>query len=245
MLANHKQSILGPVWFVIQPIITSILFAVFFGLFARLTPSGAPRFLFYLSALVPWTFLSAVTMGVANCLTANSAVLSKVYFPRLIAPIVATSVAFLHFLLSFSVFIGFYFLYYFQNDLKVPLSVLHLPFIILLLANTGALGLGTGLLYASIGVRYRDFRFALPIVLQTWMFSTPIIYPSSVVPEIWRPIFFLNPMAGVVETFRYFYFGTPIPKTIYILQGFPISLLIVIIGLFAFNRTQRNFIDII
>ncbi len=246
LLASHKQSVLGPGWFVVQPLVTSLLFAVFFGLFAGLSPRGVPRFLFYLGAMVPWSYFQAVTLGVAGCLVANGSILGKVYFPRLIAPLVASGVATIHFGLNYAVFLGVW-------AIRVGVGregggwsgLAGLPGAVLLMGNVGLLGLGCGLVFASIGVRYRDFRIALPMVLQAWMFATPVIYPAGVVPEKWRGGYFLNPMAGVLEAHRHLFFGTGMPSRWHLAQGAVVTMLLLLGGVFLFNRTQRNFIDVL
>jgi lipopolysaccharide transport system permease protein len=245
LLAAHKQSVLGPVWFIIQPIITAMLFALVFGRFAGLTPHGVPRFLFYLAATVPWTFFQSVALGVSGSLAANTQILGKVYFPRLIAPLVSASVTSIHFVINYGVFVAFYLVYGSRSGHVAQFPLWGAPTALLLVLCAGMGGLGTGMLFASAGVRYRDFRIALPIILQTWMFATPIIYPSDVVPPKWRLLFFANPMAGIVETHRHLFFGTARPDTALILLGTGVAVLLLITGLFAFNRTQRTFIDII
>lgn len=245
LLAAHKQSVLGPIWFVIQPIVTAMLFALVFGRFARLTPQGVPRFLFYLAATVPWTFFQSVTLGVSGSLAANTQILGKVYFPRLIAPLVSASVTAIHFAVNYGVFIACYLIFGSRSGHTAQFPPWGAPTVLILILCAGMAGLGTGMLFASAGVRYRDFRIALPIILQTWMFATPIIYPSEVVPPKWRLLFFANPMAGIVETHRHIFFGTPRPDTTLMLLGGCIAGLLLVAGLFVFNRTQRTFIDII
>jgi len=245
ILASHKQSILGPAWFVLQPVITSLLFVVFFGMFAGLSPRGVPRFLFYLSAMIPWTLFTSINQGVSGCLMANASILGKVYFPRMIMPVVAVGTAGLHFLFKYGVFVIFYISYVFRGTVDNNLHLLDLPLMILILLFISALGLGTGLIFASFSVRYRDFRIALPVLLQTWMFATPVIYPSTMIPEKWKSVFYLNPMAGFIETHRHVVLGTPRPSLLYIIQGAGITGIILLIGLTVFHRAQRNFVDVL
>lgn len=245
LLASYKQSLLGPLWFVIQPVITAVLFAVVFGKFAGLTPAGAPRFLFFLAATVPWSFFHATTSGVAGSLVASAPMLGKVYFPRLISPLASAGSAAIHFVLNYLVFVCFYLGYCRLTGYDVPFPAWGPAWIALMILSVAALGLGTGLWFASAGVRYRDIRFSLPVILQTWMFATPIIYPSTIIPERWQALFFLNPMAGIVETHRHVFFGTAAPPPALLALGATTIAILLVTSLFVFNRTQRTFIDVI
>ncbi|MDA0989635.1 MAG: ABC transporter permease [Verrucomicrobia bacterium] len=245
LLASYKQSLLGPLWFVIQPIISALLFAVVFGKLARLAPTGAPRFLYFLAATVPWTLFQSVSTGVAGSLASNTHILGKVYFPRLIAPLTTAGVSTFHFTVNYIVFMGFYAVYCFQTGYPVIFPPYGMVLVAALAFGALLLGMGTGLWCASLGVRYRDIRIGLPVLLQTWMFATPIIYPSSIIPPAWRPLYFLNPMAGIVETHRHLFFGTPLPALPLLATGAVMILLLLSTSLFVFNRTQRTFVAII
>ena len=245
LLASYKQSVLGPVWFVIQPVVTALLFALVFGRLAGLTPIGAPRFLFFLAATVPWTYFQSVSQGVAGSLAANSHILGKVYFPRLLAPLAMSGVMTIHFVINYVVFMCVYAGYCYRSGYQVLFPAWGGAIVLVLAIVVLLLGLGTGLWCAAIGVRYRDVRISLPVILQTWMFATPIIYPASIVPPAWQPVFFLNPMASVVELHRHLFFGTPLPPFPLLALGVATTAVILISGLFLFNRVQRTFIDLI
>lgn len=245
LLAAYKQSLLGPVWFVIQPIVTALLFAVVFGRLAGLAPAGAPKILYYLGATVFWTFFHSVSLGVAGSLAAHTPILGKVYFPRLIAPLAAAGVTTVHFVVNYTVFFAAYAGYSFLSGYPFMLSLWGVLLVFVLAALVLLLGTGTGLWCAAAGVRYRDIRISLPVVLQTRMFATPIIYPASIVPAAWQPVFFLNPLAGVVEAHRHLFFGTPLPPLSLLALGVATTVVVLVTGLLVFNRIQPTFVDVI
>ncbi|NQU40617.1 MAG: ABC transporter permease [Lentisphaerae bacterium] len=245
LLASYKQSLLGPVWFVLQPVLSALLYAIFFGKLARLSPIGVPRFLFFLSATVFWTYFQSITMGVAGSLVTNAHILGKVYFPRLIAPLTTAGVTSVHFVVNYIVLIAAYGAYCYRSAYVAQLTLASIPVVLTLALMTLLLGMGTGLWCAALGVRYRDIRISLPVVLQSWMFATPIIYPSSLVPLAWQRIYFMNPMAGIVETHRHLLFGTELPPPALLGVGVVTTLVVLLSSLFVFNRTQRTFVDVI
>lgn len=243
LLASYKQSLLGPAWFVIQPLVTSLVFGLLFGRFAKLSPPGVPPFLFYLGGYVLWTYFHANVSGVASSLSANAAILRKIYFPRAIVPLVAAGVSTVHFVINYAVFLLFYLGYTLFGGYASPLSassLLLLPLIPLFVALVGT-GIGTWL--AAWTVTYRDLRLGLPVLLNLWMFATPIIWPMRLVPADRRWLFALNPMMPAVELHRAVFLGTPAPDASLVLLGAAVGLAAVVAGLVIFNRTQGTFVD--
>ena len=238
----YKQTILGPAWFFIQPIITSIVFTVIFGRVAKIGTGGIPHFVFYMSGLAMWNYFNAVLSSSASSLVGNAGLLSKVYFPRLIIPFSAVLSNFAHFLLNLAIFVVFY-LYFFLTGASFSPSwwLLALPLVIL---YTALVGLGFGLWVAALTTKYRDLRMALPFVLQMWLYATPVIYPASgVVQPLFQAVLWANPMSIAVELNRYLFTGVGGVGLVPILIGLAVTTVVLVSGLFVFNRVQRNFVD--
>jgi len=242
--AIYKQSILGPLWFVLQPLATTVVFTVIFGSIAKIGTDGLPPFIFYMSGMVLWNYFQGVMNGVSGALIGNAGVFSKVYFPRLVVPLSLVISNLGQFALNFLMFLGFYLYYYYFTEAKIHPS-LWIGLLPLLVIQCAAIGLGVGLWLCALTVKYRDLRFALPFLAQLWMFATPIVYPASLVPEQWRWIVAINPMAGVVELNRFIFFGVGSVTQDILIGGFLASLLLLVSGLLIFNRVQRTFVDTI
>lgn len=242
--AIYKQSILGPIWFVLQPLATTVVFTVIFGSIAKIGTDGLPPFIFYMSGTVLWNYFQGVMNGVSGALIGNAGVFSKVYFPRLVVPFSLVVSNLGQFALNFLMFVGFYLYYYYFTAAKIHPSF-WIGLLPLLVIQCSAIGLGVGLWLSALTVKYRDLRFALPFLAQLWMYATPIVYPASLVPEQWRWIVALNPMAGVVELNRFIFFGVGAVTQDILIGGFLASLLLLVSGLLIFNRVQRTFVDTI
>lgn len=239
----YKQSVLGPLWFVIQPILTTVVFTVIFGNIAGISTDGLPQFLFYMSGLVLWNYFQGVLNGAASSLLSNSGVLRKVYFPRLLPPLSCVVTYLGHFLINFCVFMGF--LTYFMirgSPVHPSWWVLLLPVLVL---HCACVGLGAGLWLASMTIKYRDISFALPFLTQLWMFATPIIYPASQVSAQWKWVLAMNPMAGVIELNRFAFLGAGSPDRTILVLSFLAGVILLASGLLVFNRAQRTFVDTI
>lgn len=244
LTAIYKQTILGPLWFVIQPLLTTVVFTIIFGTVAKIPTDGVPPFIFYMTGTVFWNYFQGVLNQGAGSLVANTNVLSKVYFPRLIIPLSGVFSNLAHLALNFFVFLGFYTWFMFRGSEMSPNEwLLILPVLIL---QCGLLGLGFGLWISAVTVKYRDLRFALPFLIQLWMYATPIVYPASLVvnPSL-KLLLWLNPMTAVVEFSRFGFTGQGSVD----LAGFGLSwgvtLVVLASGLFLFNKTQRTFVDTI
>jgi lipopolysaccharide transport system permease protein len=234
---RYKQTVLGAAWALIQPLVTMIIFTYFFGKLAKMPTDGVPYPIFFYTGLLLWTFFSnGVTSG-ANSLIGNSNLITKVYFPRLIIPSAAVGAGLLDFAIASVLLIGLL-VYY---DFPVTWGYLML---LPLIALTTLLALGVGIWFSALNVKYRDVRYALPFLIQIWLFVSPIIYPSSLVPEEWRWAIALNPLTGVVEAFRASLFGRPFPW-VTLAYSCAFTLVMLAYASYAFRRMERNFAELI
>ena len=240
----YKQSILGPLWFVIQPLATTVVFTIVFGQIAKIGTDGIPPFVFYMSGMVLWNFFAGCLNGASGSLVGNAGLFQKVYFPRLIAPISILFSQMIYFLINLAVFAAFYlyYLFFLKTGIQPTLWILALPALVL---QAAIVGMGVGLWLSALTVKYRDVSFLLPFLTQLWMYATPKINPASYVPEKLRMLYYLNPMASVVEFNRFAFFGVGTLTKETFLFGIGSGLLILITGLLMFNRSQRTFVDTI
>lgn len=242
MMALYKQSILGPAWFVLQPLLTTLVFTVVFGNVARIGTDGIPSLLFYMSGMLIWNFFATCMNSVSVTLTANTHLFGKVYFPRLIVPLVKILAATATLALNAVMFIGFWLFYKFFTGAALPPAERMFYFLPILL-HAAVLGLGTGLLLTSLTVKYRDIQFFLPFLAQLWMYASPIVYPASMVPPDWRWVILYNPMSWAVEATRWALVGKGTFDQFHVMIGAGTAILLLLAGLFLFNRVQRTFVD--
>ena len=240
-VAQYKQTILGPLWFLIQPIMTSLTFTIIFGSIANLPTDGVPQFLFYLSGTVVWNYFARCLRNTSDTFIANANIFGKVYFPRLVMPISVVISNIITFLIQFILFLAFLF-YYMQIGTQVyPTSAaLLLPVLVLLMAG---LGLGFGIIISSLTTKYRDLRFLVNFGVSLWMYLTPVIYPKSTIPESLRWIANINPLTPIVETFRTIFLGVGTLDWSALAYSAGWMLLVFIIGTLIFNRVEKTFID--
>jgi lipopolysaccharide transport system permease protein len=235
---RYKQTALGVVWVLIQPLFTMVVFTFLFGNLAKLPSDGTPHAVFYLSALLPWTYFSTVLAGIGNSLVSNANLLTKVYFPRIILPASVALAGLLDLLIGSICLVGV--MAYFRLPPAWPL--LFWP---LLLVPLVCLTLGVGAFLAALNVRYRDIKYALPFVIQIWLFLTPIIYPASMVPGRFRVLLALNPLSGLIEAFRF----CVAPARPMDWEALAISLgvtaVTLAVGLAYFRKTEQAFADIV
>jgi lipopolysaccharide transport system permease protein len=235
---RYKQTALGALWAVIQPLFTMVVFTLLFGQLANIPSDGVPRPVFYFTALVPWTYLSTTVNAAGMSLVANAGLLTKIYFPRVILPASAALSGLLDFLIG-SAFLAAFVVYY---RIPVGWNLLLWPLLVVLLF---ALALSVGMFLAALNVRFRDVKYAIPFGIQLWLFVSPIIYPSSMIPERYQWLLALNPVTGLIEAFRYALVPTlPIHWDLLAISAVMTSLLF-IGGLVCFKRTERVFADII
>lgn len=235
---RYKQTLLGVAWAVLQPALTMGIFTLFFGKLAQIPSDGIPYPLFALSALVPWNFFANGIHQSSNSLVGNAHLITKIYFPRLIIPLSSVFSGIIDFFLSFLLLLGLMFFY----GISPGPRILVFPGF-LALAFLAALGVGMWL--SALSVQFRDVRYTIPFLTQIWLFLTPVVYPSSLLPEPWRLLYSLNPMVGVVEGFRFALLGSPPPPLSLWILSTGTTVLILIGGIFYFRRVERNFADII
>jgi len=239
ILVRYKQTFIGIAWALIRPLLTMIVFTIVFGSIAKLPSQGVPYPILVFSAMLPWQFFSNSLSECSNSLISNSNLISKIYFPRLIVPTSAVVVSFVDFLVSGMILLGLMAWYNFVPSW----CILTLPFFI---AIAFAASMGAGLWLASLNVKYRDFRYIVPFIVQFGLYISPVGFSSNVVPEKWRLLYSLNPIVGVIDGFRWAILGTQ--YNIY-LPGFILSLFIVaffmITGIWYFRKTERTFADVI
>lgn len=234
---RYKQTALGALWAIIQPLFTMLIFTLFFGKLAGMPSDGIPYPIFAYAGLLPWTFFSNAVTNSGNSLVGNSNLITKVYFPRMIIPMASVGSGLLDFAIAFALLIVLMFYY----GVGLSLSILMLP---VLVALTALLAIGIGMWMSALNVKYRDIRYALPFLIQLGMFATPIIYPSSLVPEKWRWLLALNPLTGQIEAYRAAFFGKPFD---WFSLGISIliTLAILFYAAFTFKRMEKSFADVI
>jgi lipopolysaccharide transport system permease protein len=235
---RYKQTVLGAAWAIIQPVFAMIVFTIFFGRLASIPSDGFPYPIFVFSALVPWTFFAQSMTQSTESLVNNANLITKIYFPRLIIPLSIVGANLLDFGLSLTVLIVLTVIY----GIMPSLNLLFLPLFILLNLMTA---LGVGLWLTAMNVQFRDIRHVVPFLAQLWLFATPVIYPSSTVPEPWRTLYGINPMVGVIEGFRWSFLGTTNPSIGTIGLSFIVALIVLITGAFYFRRMEKSFADIV
>jgi len=233
---RYKQTVLGATWAIIQPVMTMIVFSLFFGKLAKMPSDGVPYPIFSFAGLVPWTFFANGLGQASNSLISSANLIRKVYFPRLVVPIATVMSGIVDFALAFVVLLGMMVWY----GIVPTLNVIWLPAFLLLALVTA---LGVGLWLAALTVQYRDVRYALPFLTQFWLFATPIVYPSHLLGEPWRTVYGLNPMVGVVEGFRWALLGTAEAPGPLIGVSALAAGLILVSGAFYFRRLEKTFAD--
>lgn len=241
IVVTYKQTILGPLWFFIQPILTTLIFIIVFGNIAGISTDNIPQPLFYLSGIVIWNYFSECFTKTSNTFTDNSYIFGKVYFPRLIAPLSIIISNGLKFLIQFGLFLCLYLYFVFTNDLISPnKTLLLLPFIILLMA---LFGLGFGLIFSSLTSKYKDLKFLLQFGIQLMMYTTPIIYPFSSIPDKFQSIMWYNPFVHIIESFKHMFFGVNQIDYLGLIYALILSLVFCFAGILIFNRTEKTFMD--
>ena len=234
---RYKQTALGAAWAVIQPFMMMVVFTIFFGKLAKIHSEGIPYPLFSYAALLPWTLFSEGITRSTNSMITNASIMTKVYFPRLVMPISGILSPLIDFMIAFVILIAMMLYYGF-----VPtINIIWLPVFILLALMTS---LGVGLWLSAFNVQYRDFQYTLPFLIQLWLFASPVVYPSTLLPESYRWIYGLNPMAGVIEGFRWALLGTNPPSTM-IAFSFMIVMVILISGAYYFKRMEKTYADVV
>jgi lipopolysaccharide transport system permease protein len=234
----YRQAALGAAWAIIQPVLAVLIFTVVFGRFARMPSDGVPYSIFAFAALLPWTYFSEATRRGALSLINESDLIRKIYFPRLIIPLAAVIAPLVDFLITFAVFM-IYMLYLHIAPKPQILFVVPLMLICALMALSISLCLG------PVNVRFRDVKHTLPFLLQIWMYACPIVYPLSMVPDRWKWAYSLNPMVGVIESFRWAVLGKGNPNLGAVATSAAVVLILLIVGLVIFRKMERSFADVV
>lgn len=235
---RYKQTVMGASWAIFQPFFTMVIFSLFFGKLAKVPSDGLPYPIFSYAALVPWTFFANSLSQASNSLVNNARMLKKIYFPRLTMPLASVLAGVVDFILAFVVLLGMMLFYGLVPDGKV----VWLP-LFLFIALVTSLGVGTWL--SAMNVQFRDVRYIVPFLTQAWLFITPIAYPSSLLSEPWRTLYGVNPMAGVVEGFRWALLGTDTAPGPMIGVSGLVAVVMLVSGIFYFRRMEKTFADVI
>ena len=235
---RYKQTVIGAAWAVLQPVLTMLVFSLFFGRLARIPSRGLPYPIFYYSALLPWMYFATAMQSATNVVVENQRVITKIYFPRVVLPISSVMAGLLDFAISFAVFLAL--MAYYR---MVPTSaVIWLPAFMLLAVLTA---LGVGLWLSALNALYRDVRYVVPFLVQFWLFASPVAYPSSLVPAKWRWLYGLNPMAGVIEGFRWALTGHGDPPSILLAASSGAVVLLVLSGLVYYHAMEGTIADVV
>lgn len=237
----YKQTILGPLWIIINPLLSTLVFVIVFGKIANIPTEGVPDYIFYMAGNILWIFFSSSLSKIATTFVTNANIFGKVYFPRLSVPISNVLTNLISYLIQFCIFLGFLFYMLIQNaDIHPNIYILLFPFLLL---EVGLLSIGVGTLISALTAKYHDLAVLVSFGLQLWMYASPVVYPASVVPEQFRMLYMLNPMASILETFRYGFLGTGSFSWGYLGMGFIIILILLFAGLVLFNRVEKVFLD--
>lgn len=238
IMVRYKQTAIGAAWAILQPLLTMVVFSIIFGGLMGVPSDGIPYPVFSYAALLPWTFFAAAITRSGNSLVADANLISKVYFPRLIVPLSATLSLLLDFAIAFLILLALMTFY----GLVPGISILTLPLFVLLALATA---LACGLWLSALNIKYRDVAYLIPFLVQFWLFLTPVVYPSSIIPERWRLIYGLNPMTGVIEGFRWALFGQNMLPWNLLLVSVLVVLALLVGGLIYFQSVEHEFADIV
>jgi lipopolysaccharide transport system permease protein len=241
-VAVYKQTILGPLWYLIQPLMTAIIFTFIFGNIASLPTDGLPQFLFYMSGTVVWSYFAECLNKTSNTFVQNASLFGKVYFPRMAVPVSILISNLITFLIQFVLLIAFI-LYFVLRGTSIQPNWLWIALSPILILMMAGLGLGLGIIISSLTTKYRDLRFLITFGVQLLMYATPVIYPISSIPERLRWIILANPMTPIVEAFRYAFLGAGTVDVSHLLYSFTFMLVIVLLGIVIFNRVEQTFMD--
>ena len=239
-IAQYKQTILGPAWAVIQPMLTTVIFTVVFGSMAGLSADGVPSFLFYMSGTITWTYFSTCLTKTADTFTGNARIFGKVYFPRLVMPISTVLTNLIAFSIQFAMFLSFLAFYVVKGEVHPSIYILLLP---LLVVQMAMLALGSGIIISALTTKYRDLKMLISFGVQLWMYGTPVAYDIRIVPQKLLGMYMLNPMTPIINTFRKAFLGIGVFQPRYYLCGWAVTLVILFVGVILFNQVEKTFMD--
>ena len=243
IITQYKQTILGPLWIIIPPVLTTLVFTVIFGNIANISTDGLPKPLFYMAGIITWNYFSTALTSTSNSLAGNAGIFGKVYFPRIMIPLATIISSLLRYFIQLILFIGFmgYFLINNPKSIEIQFQLLWLlPVFIIIM---GLQGLGFGLLFSALTAKYRDIRFLIGFGVRLLMYASPVIFPLSMVPEKYKWIILANPMSAVIESFRYIFLGVGQISSNAILYSISFTGTLLVLGLLIFNQTEKDFID--
>jgi len=239
----YKQTILGPLWFFIQPLITTLVFTVIFNRVAKIPTDEIPPNLFYMSGIIAWNYFSSCLMLTSSTFTSNAAIFGKVYFPRIIVPLSNVISALAKFIVQLIMFLGFYFYYIVTGNDQIAPKFETLIFIPLMILQMALLGQGLGMIISSMTTKYRDLSYLVSFGTQLLMYASPIVYPLSVVPEKYKILIIANPMTPIIEGFRQAFIGQGSFQISMFLVSLSITIATFLVGIIIFNRVEKSFID--
>jgi len=237
----YKQTILGPLWFIVQPLLTTLIFVILFGNIAKLSTDGIPQLAFYLAGITIWNYFSESLTKTSSVFTANASIFGKVYFPRLIMPLSIVASSLLKFAVQFALFILVVLYYTFvAQSIQPNIWILFTPVLILLMA---LFALGVGMIFSSLTTKYKDLTFLLAFGIQLFMYITPVVYPSSALPEKFQILAKINPLSSIFECFRYAYLGTGTFTITDLLISSVVIVFLFFTGVLVFNKVEKSFMD--
>ncbi|ESU20807.1 polysaccharide/polyol phosphate ABC transporter permease [Flavobacterium cauense R2A-7] len=236
----YKQTILGPLWFFIQPILTTITFTIIFGNVAQLSTDGAPKLVFYMAGITLWNYFSTCLTAVSGVFNANAGIFGKVYFPRLIMPLTIVISNLMKFVVQFVMFLVFVIYFYFQGEIQPNFWILLTPIVIVLMA---VISMGIGLILSSMTTKYKDLTMLIGFGIQLFMYATPVIYPSSSIPEGYQWLIQMNPLSGLFDYMRFAYLGVGEFGLTSLLYPTGFAFIILALGIVVFNKVQKSFMD--
>jgi lipopolysaccharide transport system permease protein len=237
----YKQTILGPLWFIVQPLLTTLIFVILFGNIAKLSTDGIPQLAFYLAGITIWNYFSESLTKTSSVFTANASIFGKVYFPRLIMPLSIVASSLLKFAVQFALFILVVLYYTFvAQSIQPNIWILFTPVLILLMA---LFALGVGMIFSSLTTKYKDLTFLLAFGIQLFMYITPVVYPSSALPEKFQILAKINPLSSIFECFRYAYLGTGTFTITDLLISTLVIVFLFFAGVLVFNKVEKSFMD--
>jgi lipopolysaccharide transport system permease protein len=237
----YKQTILGPVWFFIQPLLTTLTFLIIFGNIAKVSTDGLPKVLFYMSGIILWNYFAECLTKTSDTFSANANIFGKVYFPRLIVPLSVVVSNLIRLAIQFLLFIGFWLYFYVKGSpIQVNSTALLLPLLLLLMAGHG---LAFGIIISSLTTKYRDLRFLVQFGVQLLMYASPVVYPLSNVPEQYKWILLLNPMTSIIETFKYGFLGAGVFEPMHLVINLVAMIVVLAVSVLIFNKVEKGFMD--
>jgi lipopolysaccharide transport system permease protein len=240
-ISFYKQTVLGPIWFFVQPILTTVIYVLLFGQIAKLSTDGSPQIAFYLAGITIWNYFSEALTKTSTVFAANAHIMGKVYFPRLIMPLSIVVSGLLKFAVQFGLFVVVVLYFTFvEGSIHPNLWILATPFLILLMAS---LSLGLGMIFSSLTTKYKDLVFLLTFGIQLFMYATPVVYSITSIPERHRWIVNANPLTGIFECFRYAFLGTGSFNPFSLVLSTLVTVVILFIGVVIFNKAEKSFMD--